>query len=294
MDSTLIACRFVHYLASLLLFGLTLFQAVLAPVQLANSLNGQFRRYALALSTTAAVSSAVWLVLTSISMADSWSGGLASDVLQDVLLQTTFGRVWQWHMALSIASVALIAWPSTRQPNRQWILAAAVSGVQLITLGLVGHAVMQNGLPGIVSRTSQAAHLLAAGYWIGTLVPVAICVRSTDDNLNRDRSVALKRFSAIGQVIVILVVGTGFLNTTLIEDHLTLDPSRPYQMMLDIKIVIVGLMAILALANRYWLVPKLVSNAAVIETIRRIILLVAALGISVIGLASVIGTLPPT
>ncbi len=290
MDSTLIVCRFVHYLASLLLFGLTLFQAVLAPVPLANSVNGQFRRYAFALSTTAAVSSVVWLALTSVSMADGWSTGLAPDIV----FQTAFGQVWQWHMALSVVSVALIAWPSTRQPNRWWIVAAAISGLQIITLGLVGHAVMQSGLSGILSRASQAAHLLAAGYWIGTLVPVAMCARSIDDLLSRDRGVALRRFSAIGQVVVILVVGTGFLNMTLIEDHLTLDPSHPYQMMLDIKIVIVGLMAAMALANRYWFVPKLAGNAAVVETIRRIILLVAALGIGVIGLASVIGTLSPT
>ena len=62
--------------------------------------------------------------------------------------------------------------PSSSSVQRdRWAPTAVASGALLASLGLVGHAAMQTGAEGVLHRGNHAVHLLAAGAWIGGLVP---------------------------------------------------------------------------------------------------------------------------
>ena len=75
-----------------------------------------------------------------------------------------------------------------------------------------------------------------------------------------EAGVALRRFSAAGQVIVALVIASGAINTILTLGRWPIDWTSPYQAMLAAKIALVAAMVGLALTNRYALVPKIVGQ----------------------------------
>src|SRR5947209_1345148 len=62
---------------------------------------------------------------------------------------------------------------------------------------------MHTGALGWLARLSHTLHLLAAGFWLGLLVPLIACLRSMTD-LSTDASVALRRFSGLGHFAVAL------------------------------------------------------------------------------------------
>jgi putative copper export protein len=53
-------------------------------------------------------------------------------------------------------------------------------------------------------------------------------------------------------------------------------------------------MTLLAITNRYWLVPRLKDNAVVLDQIRRICIAVFCLGLCAIAFVGIFGTLAPT
>ena len=71
---------------------------------------------------------------------------------------------------------------------------------------------------------------------------------------------ALRRFSAVGHGAVAVVIVTGIVNTGLILGHWPSDWNSPYQALLMIKIALVIAMALLALLNRYAVVPRLATH----------------------------------
>jgi len=99
----------------------------------------------------------------------------------------------------------------------RWPIVALLAWLLLGSLGLVGHAVMRAGALGWLNRLSHVIHLLAAGFWLGSLVPLIACLRSmTDPAISTNASVALRRFSGLGHVAVATVLATGVINTWLV------------------------------------------------------------------------------
>ncbi len=132
-------------------------------------------------------------------MADDWSAALDPEAIAAVLTDTAFGHAWSLHLALATALVAVVAFG----PRARWGSTALASAALLASLGLVGHATMQIGVEGVVHRANHAVHLLAAGAWIGGLVPFALCLRAYErDDLRRDAVQAMAAFSFWGQLIV--------------------------------------------------------------------------------------------
>ena len=68
---------------------------------------------------------------------------------------------------------------------------------------------MQTGAEGVLHRVNHAVHLLAAGAWIGGLVPFTLCLRAYDrDDLRKDAVRAMAGFSFWGQLVVAAIVLT--------------------------------------------------------------------------------------
>jgi putative copper resistance protein D len=62
-------------------------------------------------------------------------------------------------------------WPALLAFGRhdRWPIVALLAALVLGSLGLVGHAVMRAGAFGLLNRPSHVIHLLAAGFWLGSL-----------------------------------------------------------------------------------------------------------------------------
>jgi copper resistance protein D len=287
--TALAICRFAHFLAAMLAFGMSAYLWAYAPERLRLALSPAARRVALIASLAAFITAIAWLTLESAAMADDWSPALDPEAIAAVLTDTAFGHAWSLHLALATALVAVVA-----ISGAGWGPTALASAALLASLGLVGHATMQIGVEGVVHRANHAVHLLAAGVWIGGLVPFALCLRAYErDDLRRDTVRAMAAFSFWGQLIVAAIVLTGVVNISLTSHHPPLPPTTPYRALLVAKLVIVAIMISLALVNRFVLAPRLKTSANALATLRATSLAEIALGCAVVALVSVFALLDP-
>jgi putative copper resistance protein D len=308
--TALALCRFIHFMAAMLAFGMSVYLWAFAPERLKLALSPIARRLALIASLIALVTAIAWLALESASMADEWSAATDPDAIGAVLADTAFGHVWAVHLVLAAALVAVVmlefsarafrekpASPfSQRAPDRgaRWAATSLVSGALLASLGFVGHAAMQTGVVGVLHRTNHAVHLLTTGAWIGGLVPFAMCLRAYErDDLRKEAVRAMTGFSFWGQLIVAAVVLTGVVNIALTSGHPPIPPATPYRALLVAKIILVAIMISLAVFNRFVLVPRLKASATALAALRLTSAAEIALGGIVVALVSVFALLDP-
>jgi copper resistance protein D len=288
--TALALCRFAHLLAAMLAFGMSAYLWAYAPERLRLALSPIVRRLALIASLVALITAIAWLGLESASMADEWSAAVDPDQIGAVLTDTAFGHAWSLHLVLGAALVAVAAFG----PRDRWAATSLVSGVLLASLGLVGHAAMQTGAEGALHRANHAVHLMAAGAWIGGLVPFAMCLRAYErDDLRKDAVRAMAGFSFWGQFIVAAIVLTGVVNIALTSHHPPVPPTTPYRALLVAKLIIVVIMILLALFNRFVLATRLKASANALTALRATSVAEVALGCVVIALVSVFALLDP-
>jgi putative copper resistance protein D len=288
--TALALCRFAHFLTAMLAFGMSAYLWAYAPERLRLALSPVVHRLALIASSVALVTAIAWLALESASMADDWSAAVDPDQIGAVITDTAFGHAWALHLVLAAALVAVVAVGS----RDRWAATSLASAALLASLGLVGHAAMQTGAEGVLHRANHAVHLMAAGAWIGGLVPFVMCVRAYErDDLRKDAVRAMAGFSFWGQFVVAAIVLTGVVNIALTSHHPPLPPTTPYRALLTAKLIIVAIMILLALFNRFVLAPRLNASANVLTTLRATSAVEVALGCVVIALVSVFALLDP-
>jgi copper resistance protein D len=288
--TALALCRFAHFLAAMLAFGMSAYLWLYAPERLRLALSPVVRRLALIASLVALITAVAWLALESASMADDWSAAIDPEAIGAVLTDTAFGHAWAAHLILAAALVLVVIF----EPRARWVATAVASAALLASLGLVGHAAMQTGAEGILHRVNHAVHLLTAGAWIGGLVPFAMCLSAyRRDDLRKDAVRAMMSFSFWGQFIVAAIVLSGAVNIALTSGRAPIPPTTPYRALLVAKIIIVGIMIALAIVNRYVLAPRLKSSATALAALRLTSAAEVALGCVVIALVSVFALLDP-
>jgi putative copper resistance protein D len=287
--TALALCRFAHFLAAMLAFGMSAYLWAYAPERLRVALSPAAHRVALIASIVALLTAIAWLALESASMADDPSAAIDPEAIAGVLTDTAFGHMWAAHLVLAAALVAVLAFS-----RAGWAATSIVSAALVASLGLVGHAAMQMGAEGVLHRANHALHLMAAGAWIGGLVPFAMCLRAYQrDDLRKDAVRAMAGFSFWGQLIVAAIVLTGVVNIALTSRHAPLPPTTPYRALLIVKLLIVAIMISLALFNRFVLAPRLKANGHALATLRATSLAEIALGCVVVALVSVFALLDP-
>jgi copper resistance protein D len=292
MLTALVVCRFAHFAATMLLFGASAFMSALAPAGLARELAAPARRMIIAAFVVAALSGVAWLALEAAQMGDGWADMLSPDVVRAVAFDTEFGRVWLCRLALLLIVAGALA---IGRRDRFGVI-ALTAALLLASLGLIGHATMQTGPIGTLHRFNQAVHLLAAGAWLGSLAPLALCLRRGDGDARRCADVAatLRGFSGLGYIAVALVLATGVVNTALTLGAWPTDPSSPYQRLLVAKIAIVAAMVAIALFNRCVLAPRIaMESRAALRALTIACLVEIALGLVALALVSLFATQAP-
>jgi len=290
MEIALSFVRFLHYSAAIQLFGTAVFETWIASEALSNSLLMLSKRIAVFNAWLLLVSAIAWLGLASGSMGDGWTDTVNPTTIALVLTATSFGKVWIANLALAMICVIAAHWLG---PRRGAIL-ATLATLALAALAFVGHAVAETGLLGVASEASQVVHLLASGFWFGSLLSLVLLLRRIrDPRFALDADLALRRFSGLGHVAVALALASGLANSWLVLRGATLSWTSTYQVLLLIKVALVGTMCALALVNRYIFMPRIPEGTPGVAALRDGTIAELVIGTGVIGIVGVLGLLAP-
>jgi copper resistance protein D len=238
------------------------------------------------------ISAALLVPCQAAAMAGSPSAAIESSVVSAVLFETRFGRVWCWHLLIGAALLGACLGREQRRSVRL-LLSLAL----LASLGWVGHAAMDEGAALIAHGLNQTVHLLAAGLWLGGLVPLGCVLRQARQSQGSCEISfacnALQEFSQVGYVAVALLAVTGIVNTVLLVGSLGAAFGSGYGRLLGFKILLFLAMAAIALFNRFRLAPRISDNPASLALLGRTVALEQGLGLAVLAIVSVLGTWPP-
>ena len=304
LETGLIGSRFVHFVAALSLLGAALFPLYIFRGQTQAlaidhpRLVRRIRWLMVGSALFSLLSGAGWFLFTAGTMAGDLSQAANPDVLSAMMRATDFGPVWLARFVLLLMIFFMLPrWPRRAAVWLVPILAALLAG----SLSLTGHARANEGWTGVVHIGSDATHLIAAGIWLGGLWPLGFMIaalrRARDDSQNEMAiGDVLTRFSGIGTITVAVLVATGLLNSWLLVGTPDALVTSSYGRILSLKIVLFLLMAMLATANRFWLTPKLEASPSSKEWLARLrshVIGEQVLGLLVLGVVSVLGTLEP-
>lgn len=236
-----------------------------------------------ALCLLALLSAMGWLLLTAASMAGNWADGFDLDTLLLVLGNTSFGKIWAWHLGLNLLLLIIVAGYDKPSP----LLSLALASSLLATLAPIGHVAMFEGLYGQLMILNQLIHLGAVGAWLGGLGLLLSQLRRVGA---ADMRAILLRFSSLGYLLVALIIATGLINVRAMSGAFWPQPAfSGFGLILGIKASMVLCMLALALFNRLMLNR---SNLPV-GVLRASIIVESLFGIGALLAVSLLGTLPP-
>ncbi|WP_312241302.1 copper homeostasis membrane protein CopD [Pantoea sp.] len=285
-----ILLRGIHFAVVLLLTGSAFYTVLLAPARYRSRVTQRLAGIMLSSAAAALLSALMMLAAQTGLMSGDWRNIADADTWQAVL-QTRFGAAWRWQIAFALAAALLVTGESRWRQRLTLLFGLS----QLAALACVGHAAMRDGWPGLFQQINQAIHLTAAAFWAGGLLPLLILMAEAR-NIDRraDAIRTMMRFSRYGHLAVTLALLTGVANSLLILGWPLPPQLTLYSELLLWKVTLVALMVLIALFNRYWLVPRF-RLAGARAQLRFICMtqLELLLATGVIGLVSVFATLSP-
>ena len=279
LDAGLIVSRFIHFTAVLALFGGALF-----PIYVGREA-GPPKRWLMLCAAIAVTGGIGWFAFTAAAMSGDAAGLVDPQVWISVIRATDFGPLWLARLGL-LMIIPLLAWLA---PKRDVTL-AQLCGVVLITLAGAGHARFNQGLAGDLHITADAAHLLAAGAWLGGLWPLGRVLTRTDI----DPGPVLKRFSGMGYLAVATLLASGLANSWFLVGTVQGLVTTPYGRLVLTKTAIFAAMVALAAGNRFWIMPRLsVEDGRPLRHLRGHVLAEQVLGVLTVAVVSYLGTIQP-
>lgn len=214
----------------------------------------------------ALVSWLVWLGLVTASMSGlPLSQAMRLEPIGTVLTHTTFGHVWTLRVALMAVLAAFLLFRKGTRPGvyRLPVTGACLTGGLLMTLAWAGHAVATESL-GLLHLAADAVHLLAAGLWLGALVPLLLVI-------GRARAyggpgwvafavIATERFSTLGMIAAVGLLITGLMNACFLVGSFAALVDTPYGRLILVKIALFAVVGSIAAVNRLMLQPRLLAG----------------------------------
>lgn len=301
MDEALIVCRLVQFAALFALFGGGAFRiyalGASATCNVIADFDRWFARFSVGATVLVLLSGLAILAATAAMMAGSGAAAIDPAVLRTVLTETQFGQIWCGRLLVAALLVAasIVLSPPSRDPA-----VLALSGLLLISLGLVGHAAMNRGALRLVHEMNQVAHLIAGAFWLGGLLPLGWFLvrlrRTSDPEWLALAPKILPRFSRVGYGAVALLAVTGVVNSVLLVGSPAALFDTQYGRLLLLKIVLFLAMLALACINRFRLTPLIVQQsgpAGPLTALARSVMTEQGLALAILAVVSVLGTLPP-
>ncbi len=215
--------------------------------------------------------------LTDLATIPAWTTGVSSTVGFSMGVAL---------VALLVAAVGLVLEPRYATGRVLLVLGALLGAVSLT---LTGHAA--TAPPRWLSTPLVALHSLMAAYWLGSLWPLAMVLRTEPPN---EAARITRRFSrlAIGGVAVLIAAGAGLSALQIGAPKAVLTTEYGWNW-LGKMLVVAGLLA-MALRNRLVLTPALDHPAGTsVMALRRSVWMEIALAVLVLLLTSRFALTPP-
>ena len=299
MYEALFATRLIHFAAAMAGFGGAAFrlyavgdEAARGTAAAVESFDRWLTRLIQASALVLLVSGLAMVPIIAAGMAGTAAAAFDGSTLAAVLFGTGFGRVWCWHLlftALLLASASVAA-----QRHGLTLICGALA---LGSLGWVGHAARTGGWIGLGRELNQSVHLLAAGLWLGGLLPLGWLLgrsRRAENGLGIVARDAVPPFSQMGYAAVAAIAITGVVNTLFLVGGLDALFGTPYGRLLLLKILLYLTMVGIALRNRFRLAPRLTDQyRSETGALYRSVLIEQAIGVAILAAVSVLGTWPP-
>ncbi len=302
IDIGLVLARLLHYVATITLAGISFFPLYAYAYREPEIVGFWRRRLLLWTAVAALISGLLWFAFALANMSGSLSDVADPEMVWAVARDTGFGTIWTARMLLAVIVVVVATWQhfSTTTDRRDPItslLAAALLG----SLAGTGHSQIEEGWERAVHVASGAAHLLAAGAWLGGLVPLGhiLFLYGRDRGIvSRDElNTVLLRFSGMGYLAVATLIGTGLVHGWFLIGSLSGLFATSYGKLLVVKLGLFAGMLALAISNRFWIVPALTNtpNGSTARTsrLRNHVLGEQFLGFIILLVVGVLGIMQP-
>jgi putative copper resistance protein D len=299
----LIVVRAVHFAATASTAGgLAFLMLVAQPVCTASvqaDLLVPHRRLAWIGLAVTLLSGVVWVVLEIAAMSGlPLDEAVREGVVPVVLTQTQFGLVSCVRFGLAALLAISLALAGRTARSASVACAAALLG----SLAWTGHAAGAIDAIGHLHLIGDTLHCLAAGAWVGGLIPFALLLASArrhdDPQWAKIAYGAARRFSALGMVSVATLIVTGLLNAWILVGSLVALVVTEYGRLLQVKLGLFALMLGLAAVNRLHWTPRLVEapGASRDQALRQLTqnsAVEVGLGLAVFVIVGVLGTIHP-
>ncbi|MBV8736302.1 MAG: copper homeostasis membrane protein CopD [Alphaproteobacteria bacterium] len=305
MESFLIAARAVHYASSISLAGVFAFISFVAIPEISPRLGQRLSMLAWASLVLAVLSGGAWLVFVAAQMSGQPVAATVSQGLVAIVLQRTrFGQVWMVRAVLAVILAALLSLPrGWRGRLWNWGGLAFAAGL-LASLAWAGHGGATPGRPGDLHLAADMLHLLAAGAWVGSLIPLALFLAGAWQNADpgaRTLRRVVTRYSVLAATSVGVLFAGGLANTWFLAGSTPALIGTDYGRLLLAKVAIFVTMVTIGSVNLLRMLPRLAPTAAegaprqraALSHLRRNALVEAGLGLAVLGIVAVLGILPP-
>lgn len=290
----LVIVRAVHFAACTAAIG-TLVLALLIRTAgrgvpaVSAAIRRRLRDLGLGALTVVVGSGALWLALIAshildVPLAEVFdNGGLAA-----VAMDTSFGRVACLRLGLAVGAGGLLLWQG---PG--WPASGAVT-VLVAAIALTGHAGAGTGAAGLFHMFSDVVHLIAAGVWLGALPALAwlLMQSRTEPALDALTSEVTRRFGTVALIAVAALLVSGIVNTAILVGWSADAFATTYARTLTLKVALFAAMLVLAAFNRLRLTPALPRPSA-LSALVATVLAETALGLGILLLVGLLGTLPP-
>ncbi|MFB9263680.1 copper homeostasis membrane protein CopD [Bradyrhizobium erythrophlei] len=304
-EAAIVLARFLHYASVLTLFGVSLFPLYTYPAHAGappERVRRLLRSMVLLATLAALLSGCFWFACVVAGMTGTPGSVFDRDALWPVLSETSFGKVSAARFLIAVSLLGLIATRPTFVTTSSPRLTVGFSAALLASLAGVGHTQIHEGIASVVHVGADGLHLLAAGAWLGGLLPllylVATAVRTPSPDHQVEAGNAALRFSGMGYVAVATIVGSGLLNGWFLVGSVAGLIATPYGQLLMLKLCLFAGMLALAAVNRFWLVPSLIKNKErspnrLLFRLCAHVLGEQALGLMIILIVSAMGTMDP-
>ena len=228
-----------------------------------------------------------WLYVESATIAGTVTIGDTLAAIMTVGRDTQFGHVVLLRFVLLLSALPLLG-------KRGWRLWAALllSGAALAIQGGMGHAGSTPGGAGGVLLVSEGLHLLAAGAWLGGLLPLFLLVGSLPP---RAAATSCENFTPVGLSAVLLIACTAVVQALQLIGGLGALFGTSYGRIALLKLGIFLLLLLFAIVNRVVLTGRLhdTGRPVTARLLRTSIAIEIVLGVLVIVVAAFLASNMP-
>lgn len=231
-----------------------------------------------------------------------------SDAILLLLANTQFGHAWLLRTSFLCLLIGLVVWV-TRLPSRRdtpfFAAAFVLSVCVLASAALSSHASAAEGTKLALQLSIEMLHLLACGFWLGGLWPLAAvltaCRHRGDAAAFSIAGLVTRDFSRLALASAAILIATGLYNAWYLIGDLASLIGTAYGQLLLAKLALLSLLLGLGAVNLFVLKPEIVhehnlrpeNTSGRLARLTRNIAIEVGAGLGILLIVGHMGLIPP-